>query len=185
MKIKGSTGYKEMYITGSLGWGKSHLVCALVCSLMRLNKRVLYAPDARWLTCDSFQYLRDSFELAFADDAETLKDLDDCTTMQHLEKLAQNLAKRGVTMYIFVDQANALETESPGRSSGTIRTELSDSLNRLTFSHILIQSASGNYQRADAACLTQEQVDKVYMNGGCTEVNFQVLVTTYKISHKG
>ncbi|KAF8448389.1 hypothetical protein BDZ91DRAFT_812632 [Kalaharituber pfeilii] len=65
---------------------------------MQQGKRVLYAPDARWLVRASFEYLRDSFRLAFADDNQTLSELEQCSKMQDLEGLAQKIAGRAITI---------------------------------------------------------------------------------------
>ncbi|KAF8448384.1 hypothetical protein BDZ91DRAFT_853548 [Kalaharituber pfeilii] len=168
-----TNGYKEMYITGTLGWGKSHLICALVCYLMQQGKRVLYAPDARWLVGASFEYLRDSFRLAFADDNQTLSELAQCSKMEDLEGLAQKIAGRGITMYVFLDQANALDEVSAGRVTKAEREHLCSSLSHLTYSHFFIQCVSGNFKMPDLALLVQEQVAKIQMNGGLTAKEMQ------------
>ena len=38
-------GFESIYLYGSSGSGKSHLLAALVCHLIRLKKRVLYVPN--------------------------------------------------------------------------------------------------------------------------------------------
>ena len=166
----GEYGYQELYISGSLGWGKSYLLGALVCHLMGLGKRVVYAPDARWLNGDCFRYLQDCLNLTFADDIQTLESLGRCQDLPDLQIFANDVAESGTTMYIFLDQANALDEESAGRAPPPIRGEVSLFLARFSYKHLLIQSASGNFKMADLARLAQENVAKMYLNGGLTEV---------------
>jgi hypothetical protein len=52
------SGRKELYIQGTMGYGTSHLIWALVCYLMKLGERVIYVPDCKSLTADPFKYER-------------------------------------------------------------------------------------------------------------------------------
>lgn len=166
MKISGGNGYKELYIQGTMGYGKSHLICALVCYLIKSGEYVIYAPDCKSLTADPFKYLRDSFRLAFADSPEVVQMLGGCLGMQDLEALAERIAELGIRMYVFIDQANALDAGSGGRTSSKSREKLMESLSRMTYSHFFIQSASANFEMAAQARFTQEQVDKLELYGG-------------------
>ncbi|RPB23652.1 hypothetical protein L211DRAFT_849639 [Terfezia boudieri ATCC MYA-4762] len=166
----GEYGYQELYISGSLGWGKSYLLGALVCYLMKIGKRVVYAPDARWLNGECFRYLQDCLHLTFADDSHILQVLRQCQDLQDLQIFANDVAESGITLYIFLDQANALDDDSAGRAPVSVRAEVSLFLARFSYKHILIQSASGNFKMADLARLAQENVAKMYMNGGLTEI---------------
>ncbi|KAF8438304.1 hypothetical protein BGX38DRAFT_911088 [Terfezia claveryi] len=170
----GEYGYQELYISGSLGWGKSYLLGALVCYLMKIGKRVVYAPDARWLNGECFRYLQDCLHLTFADDSHILQVLRRCQDLQDLQILANDVAESGITLYIFLDQANALDDESAGRAPASVRAEVSLFLARFSYKHILIQSASGNFKMADLARLAQENVAKIYMNGGLTDKEMAV-----------
>ncbi|RPB17975.1 hypothetical protein L211DRAFT_799136 [Terfezia boudieri ATCC MYA-4762] len=171
MKL-GEYGYQELYISGSLGCGKSYLLGVLVCYLMKIGKRVVYAPDARWLDEECFRYLQDCLYLTFADDSQILQVLEKCQDLQDLQIFANDVAESGITMYIFLDQANALDDESTGRAPASVRAEVSLFLARFSYKHFLIQSASGNFKMADLARLAQENVAK--MNGGLTEKEMAV-----------
>jgi len=91
-----------------------------------------------------------------------------CQDLQDLQIFANDVAESGITMIIFLDQANALDDESAGRVPASIRGEVSLFLARFSYKHLLIQSASGNFKMAD---LAQEIVAQMYMSGGLTEVN--------------
>ncbi|KAF8541845.1 hypothetical protein BDD12DRAFT_979387 [Trichophaea hybrida] len=174
MRISGGNGYKELYIQGTMGYGKSHLICALVCYLMKIGERVIYAPDCKSLTADPFKYMRDAFRLAFADSPQIVQMLNQCLDMNALERLAEKIAEFGITMFVFIDQANALDAGSGGRMSSDARAKLMESLSRLSYSHFFIQSTSANFEMAAKALFTQEQVDKLELNGGYDEEEMHV-----------
>ena len=171
MRISGGNGYKELFVHGTMGYGKSHLICALVCFLMKTGERVIYAPDCKYLTTDPFKYMRDAFRLAFADNRRILHMINECSDMDGLERLAETIADFGITMFVFIDQANALDAGSGGRMSSSARAKVMESLCRLSYYHFFIQSASANFEMAAKALFTQEQVDKLELHGGYDEVS--------------
>jgi hypothetical protein len=171
MRMRGGNGYKELYIQGTMGYGKSHLICALVCYLMKTGERVIYAPDCKSLTADPFKYMRDAFRLAFADSPHIVQMLNECLDMDALERMAEKIAEFGITMFVIIDQANALDAGSGGRMSSGSRAKLMESLSRLSYSHFFIQSASANFEMAAKALFTQEQVDKLELYGGYDDVS--------------
>ncbi|KAF8534357.1 hypothetical protein BDD12DRAFT_896092 [Trichophaea hybrida] len=152
-----------------MGYGKSHLICALVCYLMKIGERVIYAPDCKSLIADPFKYMRDAFRLAFADSPQIVQMLNECLDMDALERLAEKIAEFGITMFVFIDQADALQAGSGGRMSSDARAKLVESLSRLSYSHFFIQSASASFEMAAKALFTHEQVDKLELYGGYDE----------------
>ena len=38
---------RRIYVYGSMGYGKSHMLAALACLLVKQNERVIYFPDCR------------------------------------------------------------------------------------------------------------------------------------------
>ncbi|KAF8431713.1 hypothetical protein BGX38DRAFT_1177614 [Terfezia claveryi] len=52
------------YLHGTQGSGKSHILAALTCLLMKKGHRVVYIPDCRALILDLFRYLQFSLILA-------------------------------------------------------------------------------------------------------------------------
>jgi hypothetical protein len=171
LRIDVGTGYRNFHLHGTLGYGKSHLICALVCHLLSIGKRVLYVPDCKKLLGDPFQYLEESFRLAFADDPYIVDCLDQCTDAEGLAALTRTIAKRGITMYIFVDQTEALDASTGGQVSSNARIKLSEFLNRFTYRHFSIRSSSANSWMAEKDYLTQNHVDKLYLSGGFDDVS--------------
>jgi hypothetical protein len=90
--------FKEMYLHETLGYGKSYLICALVCHLMSIGKRALYTLDCKQLVRDLLQYLEESFRLAFADDTDIVGLLDDYTDTERLVALTKTIAKPSITV---------------------------------------------------------------------------------------
>lgn len=41
------TAYRKLFVYGTIGYGKSHILAAMTCFLIRQGKRVVYLPDCR------------------------------------------------------------------------------------------------------------------------------------------
>lgn len=171
LRMDGRNGYRQMYIHGIEGYGKSHVICAIVSHLMAIGQRIIYVADCRWLTVDKFSCMGDCFRLAFADKPDVLELIDECSSSEDLIRLSNTLAEKGITMKFFADQANALDVGSAGRMSSDTRIRAIEFLNRITRRHFFIQSASANFELAVQARLTQEHVDKLNLNSGLTKVS--------------
>jgi chromosomal replication initiation ATPase DnaA len=48
-EVRKSTVYTTVWLYGTQGYGKSHLLAALVCYLAAADERVVYIPDCRAL----------------------------------------------------------------------------------------------------------------------------------------
>ncbi|KAF8430466.1 hypothetical protein BGX38DRAFT_397572 [Terfezia claveryi] len=83
LRYRGTSMY---YPHGTLGYGKSHILAALTCLLMKEGHRVVYIPDCRALLHDLFGYLQFALVLAYyrVSDIEARKYLEQCQTIEHL-----------------------------------------------------------------------------------------------------
>jgi predicted ATPase len=67
-KINGDTLHRQaMYIYGSMGYGKSHILAALVCLLICSGERVIYVPGCGQAFKESLVYMKTAFLFAFCD----------------------------------------------------------------------------------------------------------------------
>jgi len=130
------TGYDDLYLYGSPGAGKSHILAALVCKLIREGKRVVYIPNCH----DLLQDFRWSMELAlccaFYDDPESLRAIQSAPGVEYLLSFWRNTGDK----YLVVDQLNALETASNSSFFDNERRWL----NKLKDMHCYIYGASAN-----------------------------------------
>jgi hypothetical protein len=56
-EVQESKNHPTLWLYGTQGYGKSHLLAALVCHLIARDERVIYIPDCRALLEDSVEYL--------------------------------------------------------------------------------------------------------------------------------
>jgi hypothetical protein len=56
--LKTGGGGTRLYIQGTMGFGKSHILAALACLLYRQGKVVVFIPDVRALLLAPFPYIK-------------------------------------------------------------------------------------------------------------------------------
>lgn len=72
MSWRTGTGY---CVQGSLGSGKSHILAALACLLIKEGKKVVYLPDARVLARMMVVYTRAALQLTYSDNEELFQQI--------------------------------------------------------------------------------------------------------------
>jgi len=82
LRIRG--GFSMYYIHGTLGYGKTYMLAALVIVLISRKKKVIYLLDSRQLARDFLTYLKKALVLTYAGDLETQCELFQHTTGQAL-----------------------------------------------------------------------------------------------------
>lgn len=153
-------GSETLYLYGTSGSGKSHLLAALVYHLVREGKRVFYIPDCYSLLLDPLQTMWDACHFAYHDSPVlgTIGHLDD------VDALIRFLAPDR-DVYIIVDQVNALEfTENDRRKEEKV--QVSNWLDALRFRHRYIFSASANEDSDREAYKKQNGISVIPTFGG-------------------
>jgi hypothetical protein len=157
--------YEALYLYGSSGSGKSHIIAALVCRLIREGKHVLYIPDCSKLLNDFTRIIRSALQFAFYDSKTHLKVIESA----QVEGLLAFWANQG-NGYLIVDQVNALDLGSPTTKMDDIKKQVTHYLARMQVGHKYVFSASANEQSNQMAKRKQSGVTVITMNGGMTEV---------------
>lgn len=128
-------GHESIYLYGTSGAGKSHLLAALVCHLVHEGQRVFYLPDCSNLLLDPEEKMKEAYHFAY-------NDLPDLRTTGSVDALI-DLMSNDPDIYIIVDQVNALRVEeNDGRREKKVR--VLDWLDNLRSDHRYIFSASAN-----------------------------------------
>jgi len=124
---------ENLYLYGTSGSGKSHLLAALAYTLIRERKRVFYIPDCSTFLLGPAEIMWKALQFAFHDSniLKTIKDRYDTDELIHFISKHRDL-------YIIVDQVNALEDEE----SNTCKAK--ECLKGLRLDHLYIFSASAN-----------------------------------------
>jgi ABC-type phosphate/phosphonate transport system ATPase subunit len=101
--------HERIYLYGSSGFGKSHMLAALAFKLICDEKQVVYIPDCGNLVWDLENALREALSFAFynsplAQDIQSARTVEDLCNFWH--------GQQG--QYLLVDQLNALENHHEG-----------------------------------------------------------------------
>ena len=95
------------------GYGKSYILAALACLLIREGKRVVFLPGCRAMMEEGFgHYLSWALLLCFGDSPEHQQRVMECKNHPNkLNDLCDELASRNVLMYFVIDQANSFDLD--------------------------------------------------------------------------
>lgn len=170
-KLRLPAGRGRIYIHGTMGYGKSHILAALACLLAREGKRVVYVPDCRQMLNAPLLYLKSALLCAFPD-PPSFRDriaIRACSSVQHLLQFCQARQDR---WYFIIDQRNALDPEELGQdmASNSAKTEWSAVLLEMAVTHYSITSASANHKTVKHMRQKQTGDLKLSLMGGMSEV---------------
>jgi hypothetical protein len=154
-----------------MGYGKSHMLAALVCLLVRVGERVIYLPDCRSMLQDPLDYLRKAFLLAFRDDDRVSASICGCNNYDDLVGVSKQYLPR--RLCFIVDQLNALDPEPSGEDNvtNTSKDHFQRFILRASYSHVYISSASANHKSAKYLETRQTDDEKLSLMGGMTKVS--------------
>jgi hypothetical protein len=155
---------------GTQGYGKSHLIAALVCYLAAQDERVVYIPDYRaWLE-DPINYMQAAMLFAWADDIPTQEEI---KTLDTQDKISAFFGSQD-DVIIFVDQTNGIKQSNNSREE-TERAKLNVWLKTLTSGHRKVDSSSANDMNYYEQISKDDLVLPVY--GGLTEASYRKIMS--------
>jgi IstB-like ATP binding protein len=157
-------GNESLYLYGTSGSGKSHLLAALVYHLIRKGERVFYIPDCSSLLLEPAETMLAAFHFAFYDSPvlETIGDPHDVGALIRIMSKHRDL-------YIIVDQVNTLELIE--KDSCKARKEQAlDWLRSLRYKHRYIFGASANENSNRDADRKQSGISVCRIFGGMSRV---------------
>jgi hypothetical protein len=166
-------GPSDLYVRGTMGYGKSHILAALACLLRRQGNCVIYMPDCRQMLVNPVLYIKSALLCAFSDPRSSTKR----DTIRSLSSYDEILGFcRGLEeskIYIIADQINALEEEDRNTDNipNTDKSSLSSFLRRLSVGSISITSASATYRTAMYMAKKQTGEVKMQLMGGMSTVS--------------
>ena len=159
-------GFEKIYLYGSSGSGKSHILAALACCLIWEGKRVVYVPDCSLLLADFAQTIRIALSCAFYDSQKHLKTIESARNVDALI----DFCHKQTDIHFIVDQLNALELGGRNKNSDDTKRRVKESLGRMTLLQKYIFSASANEQSNQVADQKQSGITVVRINGGMNQV---------------
>jgi hypothetical protein len=156
---------ETLYVYGTSGSGKSHLIAAFVCQLICLGHRVLYLPDCYFMLMDPPLAIRKALIFAFHD----TNDLDDVDMFDHQSML--NFISGKEKLWIIVDQLNALEVLGKDDGLNDRKRDVRAMLDRMQPGHPYVLSASANEVSNREVTFKQKRTDVLTVYGGLTNVS--------------
>ena len=165
--VRVSETYTTTWLYGTQGYGKSHLLAALVCYLAAQDVRVVYIPDCRELLKDFIEYIRAAMLFAWADDITTQEVIMALETEEDIRRFFKE--KRDVTFVI--DQMNALKISTEGAKNADRW------LKRFAYSHNSILSSSANYTDYLEQSIKQNSNFVLQVYGGLDKVSYGKIVS--------
>ncbi len=163
---------QAVYLYGAKGFGKSYILAALVCLLVRTGAQVVYIPDCRAWLLDPLSYLRTAVVFAFANSEPSFhEEILGCEDLKSLANFCARYQKFGRLCFI-ADQLNALDPELMGQGvvPNADKDLLRQLLHRMSAKHILITSASANHKTFQYMARRDTGEQKVPLMGGMTSV---------------
>jgi hypothetical protein len=158
------SNHQDVYLYGSPGSGKSHLLAALAVQLVQEGKRVLYIPDCQYLLDDFEGTLRAALHFAFHGDALSHTCIEVVHGVENLLDLADIISDK----YIIVDQLNALDI-GPDDPKRELKTRVETWLLYLASSRRYIYSAFPS-QEASQDIRWGRNVTSILLYGGMDKV---------------
>src|SRR5256714_8019933 len=105
--VRDSEDTRAIWLYGTQGYGKSHLLAALVCYLAAQDERVVYIPDCRSWLLDPLTYVQAAMLFAWADDINAQNEIMTLKTQDEIDVVLNNS-----DAIFVVDQMNALKTSN-------------------------------------------------------------------------
>ena len=173
LKIKADTRHRQaIYVYGTKGYGKSHILAALACLLVRKKELVVYLPDCCAMLREPLKYLRNALLFAFVglSSFDYREWICECEDIEGLANFCMQY-KQGQLCFI-IDQLNALDPEPKGEDdvSDDRKFWLKELLQRISAGHVLITSASANHKSAMHMAAKDTGDQKISLLGGMTTV---------------
>jgi hypothetical protein len=159
---------RELLLFGTMGFGKSHIVAALVCLLLRKGKRVVFLPDCKAMLSDPVEYVKLALLLALHGDDTAQSDV---ANLRSSEDLQQFCKSRGTEMLFIVDQFNAFDSDSNDSDDAAQKKATAKAIIlKASTQTVILKTASANNATAREAQSKQMHHVKLKWFGGFSEV---------------
>jgi hypothetical protein len=167
--LRKNYGFTQIFIYGTMGYGKSYILSAIACYLIRIKKHVVFLPDCRALALEPVDYIKSALFLTYVDNLEEINRINSCKTLENIEDFFSSVNEK---LYIIIDQLNALDGNDTGVNQES-KTKIKKSINKMCFNHFYIKSASANVEWAIQYKAKQTNELKISLYGGFEEVRLR------------
>ena len=162
------TKFNNLYLYGPSGVGKSHLLAALVFSLVQRGERVVYIPDCYMAVKNPYTSLLAALLFAFHGVSNLQRAIVQARTLDDLIGVMQFQPQ--LSFYLIVDQCNALEVEHEKDLGAARKAALENALANISFHQKYIFSATADAKANRDADKKQTGIKVFYLNAGMSRV---------------
>ena len=169
-RIRDSPQHSSLTLYGTRGYGKSHLLAALVCCLAAREEKVVYIPDCREFMIQPIPYIRAAILFAWADDEIEQQRI---VALDNQEEINRFFQDQNDVVFV-IDQLNALEKED-GDDPPTInkKADLREWLQGLQATGKALLSSSANNHSIHNKAPKQSSNELMNVYGGLTRVSLR------------
>ena len=171
-EVRKNDSYTTVRLYGTQGYGKSHLLAALVCYLAAQDERVVYIPDCQAWLKNPVQYMQEAMLFAWADDIPTQEEI---KTLSTEEKISEFFESQD-DVIVFVDQMNGMKESNNSREEKK-RANLSDWLKVLTSGRKKVYSFSANNMNYHDQASKENYNLVLGVYGGLDEVSHRKIIS--------
>jgi hypothetical protein len=169
-------GYMKLLVYGTVGYGKSHILSAITCFLLRTGNRVVYLPDCRQLAMDPVDYVKSALFLAYHDDDKRINEISSCIEFVDIVNYCKSLKMvYKERLYFIVDQMNALDENDETGIPQRIKEEIKRGIDQMANHHYYIISSSANNKSISHLTQKQDGELKIKLFGGFDKVRLKNL----------
>ena len=162
-----------LWFYGTIGYGKSHVLAALVCYLLSTGSQVIYIPDCQECLRDPVEYVRAAMLLAWDGSIALQMQIMDLETRDDILRFFKSRATEGCKAVFVVDQMNALERKDGvawSASDSRNRVSLETWLYECSSQHTTVVGLSANNISLARLQSSQRNHSRLNAYGGLTEV---------------
>jgi len=165
-EVRESTVYKKLWLYGTQGYGKSHLLAALVCYLTAQGEPVVFIPDCRACRGRPVTCFKKAMLFAWTDDATQQEIL----ALNTMAEIMQFLDERKGAL-IVIDQMNILTEVEVSNADLQRNIDLVTWIDGLAATHrMVLSSSSANYLEYLQRSKKQTTEHRMRVYGGFTKV---------------
>ena len=171
-KMKKDPHEAQLFLCGTMGYGKSHLLACLACLLIKEGETVVYLPDCRAMLWGVVPYVKAAMLLTFGDGGDMQEEVQQLSSMEDIQNFFEKRSPEDI--FFIIDQWNALELEkdiSRDNVSNDQKSRAQQFLDMISATHRRIWSASANYLTFRYMEQKQRNEITIYVQGGLTKVS--------------
>ena len=170
-EVRQSTEDRNLWVHGTKGYGKSHLLAALVCYLSaKKDEKVIYIPDCRMLADSPLPYICAALTFAWEGDYDTQQQIANLTTLDAVVMFLTKQSSIEENVIFVIDQLNGLL--GPDGSMTPHSEDISRWLKQCRAEFKAVLSSSANYKEFLLENEKQNYNKVLFTYGGLSPVSF-------------